>query len=104
MLARRRHQERAAYEVHQSDWNCIGEDEIVAFDDRADRDRDRRREHRARRNEGVELTILPARIDARGQCRQESVIVRASGETAIKLARVDRNEMSDKGPCDYFLR
>src|SRR5688572_6728693 len=71
----------------------IGEREALADHLLADQAGDRSFEARAGVDERVELAVLAARIDSRGQLIEERRVVLAAGERRVEPARVDADDI-----------
>src|ERR1043166_2163735 len=79
----------------------IGIHEAVHGAQFAGSQREGRAEHRAIIDAGVELTVLAARIDSRGQLRQEFRSEIPAGEAGIELFRIDTAQARPQTAGDH---
>src|SRR5438128_2093639 len=70
----------------------VAEDESLALDDLSRLACDRRGEDRARGDEGVELPVLAAGVDAGRELSEQPLVVAASAEGGVEHARIDTDE------------
>ena len=82
----------------------VGEYESVALDDFAHAHFDGTGEYRRVINEGVEFSVLAARVDARGQGIEQGLIVIAAGEGTVDLSRVDAGDLCFHAGGDHIAR
>src|SRR4051794_3659676 len=80
------------------------EGEAVALCDLAELDPDRRPENRAGMDEGVELTVLAAGVDAVGQVGEERLVEAAADEGGVELGGIDADEDRFEAGLDELLR
>jgi hypothetical protein len=91
-------------QLHRLQSKQIGEDEPVALLDSAEPRLDRRGEHRPREDAGVELAVLPARVDAvgrsaRSRTKARPVKVPAASGVDAGQARLDaRDHLAREAP------
>src|SRR5439155_24421511 len=75
-----------------SRWGQVAEDESIALDDLSRLAGDRLGEDRARGDEGVELAVLAAGVDARRELSEQPLVVAAPAEGGVERARIDADE------------
>jgi hypothetical protein len=79
----------------------IGEDEAVALKDLTVFDGDRFAKHGACVDDGVELAVFTAGIDARGKIAEEIEVEVAAGKFAGKLLRIDADDAGAEAGGDH---
>ena len=82
----------------------VAEDEAVALNDRASGASDGGVEYRAGVDEGMELAVLAAEIDAGGQVGEQLLVEGATRERRIELGRVDADQGRFKSGVDEVIR
>ena len=82
----------------------IAPDEPLARDDLAGLDRRAAAEHRTGVDEGMELAVLAARIDAGRQVGEQRRVELAAGERRVEHARIDAGEPRAQAAGDHLAR